>query len=203
MGTDQTRIRSEQNQVIIGTISPTPASSIPTTTQPGATHRVASASISSRPIVNRADILSWLASVKFRAKPWLVFEILFLASRVERVGFWPSPPPHQTVRTDFPYTAFAVTSSDGIINEDAKPSRTVQTKVMHVGIEGLTHRRTVGALASTLQVLRQFFQHIGMDCSKTFPRITVTEVVHPTGLPLVDLSNHRHNRHEAARLIGE
>ena len=131
----------------------------------------------------------------FQQKDW--------TSRVERVGFWPSPPPHQTVRTDFPYTAFAVTSSDGIINEDAKPSRTVQTKVMHVGIEGLTHRRTVGALASTLQVLRQFFQHIGMDCSKTFPRITVTEVVHPTGLPLVDLSNHRHNRHEAARLIGE
>jgi hypothetical protein len=55
---------------------------------------------------------------------WIV---IGLTSRVERVGFWPSPPPRQTVRTDFPYTAFAVTSSDGIINEDAKPSRTVQT----------------------------------------------------------------------------
>ncbi|MFN7334179.1 MAG: hypothetical protein ACK5TC_03880, partial [bacterium] len=35
-------------------------------------------------------------------------------SRVERVGFWPSPPPRQTVRTDFPYTAFAVTSSEAL-----------------------------------------------------------------------------------------
>jgi hypothetical protein len=30
--------------------------------------------------MNRADILSWLASVKIRANPWLVFEILFLAT---------------------------------------------------------------------------------------------------------------------------
>jgi hypothetical protein len=84
MGSDQTRIRSEQNQVSVGTTSPTPASSHPTTTLTGATHRVASASISSKTTVNRADILSWLASVKFRVNPWLVFEILSLATDFRR-----------------------------------------------------------------------------------------------------------------------
>lgn len=40
--------------------------------------------------------------------------------RVERVSFWPSPPPHQTVRTDFPYTAFAVPSSEAVTKEIAR-----------------------------------------------------------------------------------
>jgi hypothetical protein len=49
-----------------------------------------------------------------RAHPWLEKGSRKPASRVERVGFWPSPPPRQTVRTDFPYTAFAVTSSEAL-----------------------------------------------------------------------------------------
>jgi hypothetical protein len=57
MGSDQTRIKSEQNQVSVGANSRNTASSIPIETQTGATHPISSASISSKPIVNRAEIL--------------------------------------------------------------------------------------------------------------------------------------------------
>ena len=69
---------------------------------------------------------------------------------------------------------------------------------MDVGIERLTYRGVVGSLASSPEMVGKSNHGICVDRAKRHSGITVTKVVDPPSLPLVDLSYYRYGRHAAA-----
>ena len=77
-----------------------------------------------------------------------------------------------------------------------------QTEVMDVGIERLAYRGTVGSLTSPLKMLSHLFHNVAVEGAERISRVAVTKVVGPTSLPLIDIRNHFHHRHEATPRTG-
>src|SRR5262249_43125698 len=100
-------------------------------------------------------------------------------------------PPLQTVRADFPHTAFPNLSTQGVHRKStARRSQWSQAEVLEHGVERLPFRWPEGALTPTLQMADQPGLHVPIQPTERPPGVAVAKLVRPAPQPGIDPSDH-------------
>src|SRR3989442_1943134 len=101
------------------------------------------------------------------------------------------PPPRRTGRADFPHPALAKVSCQ-------ERSQCYQAQSGKVVVVAFIGGPLPAALTSSLEMLRQPAQHVGVNVTHGFAGITQTEVLGPTAQVAVEFGDQVGQRHLAA-----